>query len=77
MVDPAIFEHLQTKIDEDSKVREELRNKLQDLEKQGSFLERIRTVQLVSPAIHNMLVGRSTQSILSRAHSIKAAQCKL
>ena len=35
MIDPAIFEHLQSKIDEDSKVREELRNILQDLEKQG------------------------------------------
>lgn len=35
MVDPTIFEHLQIKIDEDAKVREELRNKLQDLEKQG------------------------------------------
>ncbi|KAG7009977.1 translin [Physcia stellaris] len=52
MVDPAIFKHLQTKIDEDSAIREELRNILQDLEKQS----------------------RSTQSILSRAHSIPAAQ---
>lgn len=36
MVNPAIFEHLQAKIDEDSHVREELRNILQNLEKQGS-----------------------------------------
>lgn len=35
MVDPAIFEDLQTKIDEESQVREELRNILQTLEKQG------------------------------------------
>jgi tRNA(Phe) wybutosine-synthesizing methylase Tyw3 len=35
MVNPAIFEHLQAKIDEDSSVREELRNLLQTLEKQG------------------------------------------
>ena len=35
MVDPAIFEHLQAKIDEDSAVREELRKILQTLEKQG------------------------------------------
>ena len=35
MVDPAIFEYLQTKIDEDFLVREELRNILQTLEKQG------------------------------------------
>ena len=36
MVNPAIFEHLQAKIDEESKVREELRNKLRELERQGS-----------------------------------------
>lgn len=35
MVDPAIFEHLQAKIDEDSSVREEVRNILHVLEKQG------------------------------------------
>lgn len=35
MVDPVIFTHLQLKIDEDVKVREEIRFKLQDLERQG------------------------------------------
>lgn len=35
LVDPAIFEHLQAKIDEDSSAREELKNILQTLEKQG------------------------------------------
>ena len=35
MIDPAIFAHLQSKIDEDIEVREQLRNVLQDLEKQG------------------------------------------
>lgn len=40
MIKPAIFEHLQLKIDEDAKVREELRNKLQDLEKQGDSLSK-------------------------------------
>jgi hypothetical protein len=35
MVNPAIFEHLQAKIDEELNVREELRNILQVLEKQG------------------------------------------
>lgn len=38
MINPAIFEHLQFKIDEDAQVREELRNKLQGLEKQGRSL---------------------------------------
>ena len=35
MIDPAIFEQLQLKIDEDVKAREELRNTLQGIEKQG------------------------------------------
>lgn len=35
MVDPAIFEQLQANIDEDTRVREELRNILQKLERQG------------------------------------------
>jgi len=48
MINPAIFEHLQFKIDEDAKVREELRNKLQDLEKQGrTFIKRLRFRTLV------------------------------
>ncbi|KAL8791535.1 MAG: hypothetical protein Q9195_005863 [Heterodermia aff. obscurata] len=54
MVNPAIFERLQTKINEDSAIREELRSKMQELEKQS----------------------RTTQSILSRAHSIPAAQIR-
>jgi len=37
MVNPAIFEHLQSKIDEDSMVREGLKTILQVLEKQGKF----------------------------------------
>ncbi|KAK4993447.1 Translin-1 [Elasticomyces elasticus] len=35
MVDPAIFEHLQQKIDEDTGVRDKIREVLQTLEKQG------------------------------------------
>lgn len=35
MVDAAIFEHLQVKIDEDSQVREEIRHAVQTLERQG------------------------------------------
>jgi hypothetical protein len=41
MVNPAIFEHLQAKIDEDSLVREELRTILQNLEKQGAKIRDI------------------------------------
>jgi hypothetical protein len=46
MVNPAIFEHLQTKIDEDSEVREGLKTILQVLEKQGKF--RSTSMSLVS-----------------------------
>ncbi|KAI9858463.1 MAG: hypothetical protein M1824_004330 [Vezdaea acicularis] len=52
MVDPAIFVHLQAKIDEDSQVRDELRSILQRLERQG----------------------RTTQSLLARAHSTPSNQ---
>ncbi len=38
MVDPAIFEQLQAKIDADVVVREQLRDILQQLEKQGYHL---------------------------------------
>jgi hypothetical protein len=51
MVDTRIFEDLQTKIDEDAEVRDQIRAILQTLERQG----------------------RTTQSILSRAHSTPAA----
>ncbi|KAI9873384.1 MAG: hypothetical protein M1830_000474, partial [Pleopsidium flavum] len=53
MVNPAIFEHLQAKIDEDAQVREELRNILQILERQvqntiqdaeGSLSEQVETI---------------------------------
>jgi len=37
MVDPAIFESLQAKIDEESEVREQIKNILQKLEKQGNL----------------------------------------
>ena len=35
MVNPSIFAHLQSKIDEDAAVREELREIVQELEKHG------------------------------------------
>ena len=63
MVNPAIFEDLQTKIDEDSQVREELKNILAVLEKQGEY------TQLVATLRANPIEGRGTQSVLSRAHS--------
>ena len=46
-VDPAIFQHLQEKIDEEGKVREELKEIVQTLEKQG------RLTQSILSRIHN------------------------
>lgn len=54
MVDPKIFEQLQTKIDEDAEVRDQIKAIIQTLERQS----------------------RNAQSILSRAHSIPAANRK-
>lgn len=48
MVNPAIFEHLQTKLDEDAQVREEIRNIVQSMERQdritSSVLSRAHSV---------------------------------
>ncbi|KAL8860347.1 MAG: hypothetical protein Q9178_003318 [Gyalolechia marmorata] len=52
IVDATIFEQLQADIDDDSLVREEIRNILQRRERQGKV----------------------TQSLLSRAHSVPAAE---
>ena len=47
LVSSAIFEHLQSKIDEDAKVREQIRDILQDLDKQG-----VCTVELQCLAVY-------------------------
>jgi len=52
MVDPAIFEYLQSKIDEDSQVREELKNILQVLEKQGRSTQSILARTHSTPSAH-------------------------
>ena len=59
MVNPAIFEDLQIKIDEDSQVREELKNILQVLEKQGNSLPSMKifladNVRRSSHSIHSL-----------------------
>lgn len=70
MIDPAIFEQLQANIDSDAQVREELRNILQRLERQGIifYLPRLTEGDFSS------IAGRTTQSLLSRAHSVPAAE---
>lgn len=72
LVDPAVFQSLQAKIDEDASVREELKNILQNLEKQG----RSETPPCLISLFLTDSIGRVTQSILSRVHSIPAAQHK-
>jgi hypothetical protein len=47
LVDPRIFEDLQTKIDEDAEVKDQIRNILQTLERQG------RTAQSVLSRAHS------------------------
>lgn len=49
MVNPAIFEHLQAKIDEDARVREELRNFLKDLEQQGELNANVSNSSCLPP----------------------------
>lgn len=71
MINPEIFEHLQTKLDEDAQVREELRNIVQSMERQGSV------THIFSPTYSLLMVifpDKTTMSILSRAHSIPQAE---
>lgn len=39
MIDPAIFEQLQANIDDDSQLRDEVRNILQKRERQGTCIQ--------------------------------------
>ncbi|KAL8665193.1 MAG: hypothetical protein Q9202_002415 [Teloschistes flavicans] len=70
MIDPAIFEQLQANIDSDAQVREELRNILQRLERQGIIFSLPRFAE----GDFSSIAGRTTQSLLSRAHSVPAAE---
>ena len=74
MFGSAIFEHLQVKLDEDSQVREELRNIVQIMERQGVCPPYKFVTNLVST---KTLIDRTTMSILSRAHSIPQADRQL
>ncbi|KAL9582648.1 MAG: hypothetical protein Q9212_003170 [Teloschistes hypoglaucus] len=70
MIDPAIFEQLQANIDNDAQVREELRNILQRLERQGIVFYPPRFAE----GDFSSIAGRTTQSLLSRAHSVPSAE---
>jgi len=60
-VNPAIFQHLQDKIDEEGKVRDELKDIIQTLEKQG------RITQSILSRIHNVPSGKLHDVVLSPA----------
>lgn len=62
MVNPAIFEDLQARVDEDSSVRDELREIIQTLEKQG------RSVQFVLSRAHSTPAS-AIRDVLSAAKS--------
>jgi hypothetical protein len=52
MVDPRIFEQLQTKIDEDAEVREQIKAITQTLERQGRNAQSILSRAHSTPAAH-------------------------
>ena len=68
MFSPVIFEHLQAKLDEDSQVRDELRNIVQVMERQGKIIFRFEAL-----TIYSIYSDKFTTSILARAHSIPQA----
>lgn len=55
MVDPQIFESLQTKIDEDSEVREQIKSITQTLERQGRTAQAILSKAHSTPAAQRKL----------------------
>lgn len=72
-IDPAIFEHLQAKIDEEGRIKDELKDIIQQLEKQG------RVTQSILSRIHNTPTGQLApavlqpckNSILTQIHLVK------
>lgn len=52
IIDPKIFENLQTKIDEDAEVRDQIRTILQTLERQGRAAQSVLSRAHSTPAEH-------------------------
>jgi hypothetical protein len=52
MIDPKIFESLQTKIDDDTEIRDQIRAILQVLERQGRTAQSILSGAHSTPAAH-------------------------
>ncbi|MCJ1387084.1 hypothetical protein MMC17_010213 [Xylographa soralifera] len=71
MVNPAIFEDLQTKIDEDSQVREELKSILQVLEKQGRATQSVLSRAHSTPTAHlKSTISDAEKSIYQQVETI-------
>jgi hypothetical protein len=65
MVDPRIFEQLQTKIDEDSEVREQIKTITQTLERQGRNAQSILSRAHSTPAAHREFLSLGRGVILT------------
>jgi hypothetical protein len=65
MVDPRIFEHLQTKIDEDAEARDQIRAIIQTLERQGRNAQSILSRAHSTPAAHREYAPRSSAAFLT------------
>lgn len=62
MVDPQIFEDLQSKIDADSEVREQIKNILQTLERQERTAQSILSRVHSTAAAHRKSASRGVQN---------------
>lgn len=65
MIDPAIFEQLQANIDDDSHLREEVRNILQKRERQGMCIRHNETQT-------SLRTGRKNDSIYTISRTLRA-----
>lgn len=72
MIDPKIFEDLQTKIDEDAEVRDQIKAILQTLERQCRNAQSVLSRAHSTPAAHCMFCA-----YFSSSSHIDNAQCSL
>ncbi|KAG0646223.1 Translin [Hyphodiscus hymeniophilus] len=73
MVDPKIFESLQTKIDEDAEAREQIRAILQTLERQGKTTQSVLSRVHSTPAAHlSPVISSAEKSIIDEIASVKS-----
>ncbi|PSS20387.1 hypothetical protein M430DRAFT_100859 [Amorphotheca resinae ATCC 22711] len=64
MIDPRIFESLQSKIDEDAEVRDQIREVLQSLDRQGRTAQSILSRAHSTPAAHLQAVIQSAEAAI-------------